>query len=329
MAQTRSSYAYNPDVSMRKWHQKWINPVISLQNAPPTSHGTPAPTKEDGEVGQAGFKILAWIPMDEDEDVTEEMLQEEVDWWSKPGAPLRPELRPQVVAPAVPVVVEQANQQDDVMHIDAPNGTSSTTNGVATDSEAVVELPAEQPAEPSLPKPVSPAAVDTEMPDAPPSPSHLSVKQASASPSALQPSPQSTQMKSPQTLSPFPTEPLAAPKSPSKSEHSPAIEPATMEDIIGSSKLSPPSDPLAQAQEVAAGLAIETPAEHAEHDMDPGNRSGVGGGVAGEGIVGGGNEDLHDGDRVDENERTVEEEQIIQESKQDLSTEIVKDSEQE
>jgi hypothetical protein len=45
--------------------------------------------------------------------------------------------------------------------------------------------------------------------------------------------------------------------------------------------------------------------------------------------VGGGNEDLHDGDRVDENERTVEEEQIIQESKQDLSTEIVKDSEQE
>ena len=70
MAQSRPSYAYNPDLPTRKWHQKWITPIISLQNAPPTSHGTPAPTKEDGEFGHAGFKVHAWIPMDEDDDVT-------------------------------------------------------------------------------------------------------------------------------------------------------------------------------------------------------------------------------------------------------------------
>src|SRR5271168_1395560 len=112
MAQTRQSYAYNPDLAARKWHQKWINPIISLQNAPPTSHGTPAPTKEDGEVGHAGFKVHAWIPMDEDEDVTEEQLQQETDWWSKPGAPIRPDLRA-ASQPATIAVIEKVN--DDVM----------------------------------------------------------------------------------------------------------------------------------------------------------------------------------------------------------------------
>ena len=335
MAQNRASYAYNPDVPTRKWHQKWINPVISLQNTPPTSHGTPAPTKEDGEVGHAGFKIRAWIPMDEDEDVTEEKLQEEVDWWSKPGAPLRPELRPQVVAPVAPVVVvEEPSRQDDVMQIDPPNETATTPNLVSTDVPQVGESFAEAPAVVSpmiqSPKPPSPALVDTDMPDAQPSPSHLSTKQTSASPSAIQPSPQSAHIISSPTLTPQPTETLEVPKSPSKSDHSPAIYAATMADILDSSKYSPPSDPLAQAQEVAAGLAIETPGEHAEHDMDPGNRSGAGGGIAGEGIVGGGNEDLHDGEGVVDDgiskERT-EEEMIIQETKRDLSTEIVKDSE--
>src|SRR5271156_4509497 len=115
MAQSRPSYAYNPDLPVRKWHQKWINPIISLQNTPPASHGTPAPTKEDGEFGKAGFKVRAWIPMDEDEDLTQEPLQQETDWWSKPGAPIRPELREKVNALAHPAVVDVSKSEPEVM----------------------------------------------------------------------------------------------------------------------------------------------------------------------------------------------------------------------
>src|SRR5271156_875970 len=110
MAQTRQTYVFNPDIPTRKWHQKWMNPMISLQNAPPTSHGTPAPTKEDGEIGHAGFKVYTWIPLDEDEEISDEKLAEEVDWWSFPGAPVRPEVREQMrmqsVVPTVQVVEE-------------------------------------------------------------------------------------------------------------------------------------------------------------------------------------------------------------------------------
>ena len=105
-----------------------------------------------------------------------------------------------------------------------------------------------------------------------------------------------------------------------------------MEDILGTSKESPPSDPLAQANEVAAGLAIESPREHAEYSMDAGSISGVGGGIIGEGVIGGGTEDLGDiGDVHEEamkKERTSEEEKILGETK-DLDTEIVQDDVQE
>jgi hypothetical protein len=107
-----------------------------------------------------------------------------------------------------------------------------------------------------------------------------------------------------------------------------------MEDIFPQSKPSPPSDPLAQANEVAAGLAIETPMEQAEHATDAGAISGAGGGIAGEGIVGAGTEDLRDEEmeegQVEEVEnvepRTEEEEKILEETRKDMDTEIVKDS---
>src|SRR5271170_4123300 len=134
MAQTRQSYSFNPDIPIRKWHQKWMNPRISLQNAPPTSHGTPAPTKEDGEFGHAGFKIYSWIPLDEDEDVTEEALQQEVDWWSKPGAPVRPELREAVKESEVVAIEKEEGigEEGDVMQIDGPVEIVET-NGVGKD----------------------------------------------------------------------------------------------------------------------------------------------------------------------------------------------------
>src|SRR3981189_706590 len=146
------SYAYNPDLPARKWHQKWINPIISLQNAPPSSHGTPAPTKEDGEVGTAGFKIRTWIPLDDDEDVTEEMLTQEVDWWSKPGAPMRPEVRSSMemarLAAATPMIedTQTSVEQDDVMEVEPskevvpPAEDEKSTNEEPmeiTDTEAV------------------------------------------------------------------------------------------------------------------------------------------------------------------------------------------------
>src|SRR6202022_549024 len=176
----RSPYSYNPDLPSRKWHQKWFNPIISLQNAPPTSHGTPAPTKVEGDVGQAGFQIRGWIPMDEDDDVTDEMLQEENDWWSKPGAPLRPELRASARATSsVPVAEAEKVVELDVMQIDPPNETASGMNGSSTSVESPVLL---QPV-PVLAVPTSPARlprsplsqqIDTEMPDAAFSPVNLS-----------------------------------------------------------------------------------------------------------------------------------------------------------
>jgi hypothetical protein len=340
MAQSRQSYVYNPDIATRKWHQKWINPIISLQNAPPTSHGTPAPTKEDGEVGHAGCKVYSWVPMDEDEDVTEETLQQEIDWWSKPGAPKRPELRAQTssVTPVVPT----EKGDEDVMQIDPPEETAKTDgamDGTSTDDGPPPAAPTIAPTEsspvavtstPVAPKPQSPAQqADTEMTNGHLSPVHFSTV-PELSPSSSKHSPANLQHKPPSPLPPpQATESISAPKSPLKSLVSP--EPTTMEDILGESKLSPPSDPLVQAQEVAAGLAIETPTEHSQHAMDAGNLSGVGSGIAGDGIVGGGNEDLGDTEEVAgvEGQRTNEEEQILNETTTDLDTELVKDDMQE
>ena len=330
MAQTRPSYAYNPDLPIRKWHQKWINPVISLQNAPPATHGTPAPTKEDGEAAPAGFKIRTWIPLDEDDDVTDEMLQQEVDWWNKPGAPLRLELRAtRVEQPAsltsgtMDVDAEKEKEAQDVLMPDAPSTPAPMTNGVA--ESASTELPAadiavEQagspvPAQP--PNVPSPRRADTEMIDAEPSPVHLStVRSISTSPVRL--SPQPPKEPSPPTTTREAKSPLSQPV-----EALP-VEGPTIDDILPPSKPSP-SDPLAQAQEVAAGLAPELSAEHAEHVSDPGNLSGVGGGIAGEGIAGSGDTDMPGTETTKGDKgRTEEEQQIIEQSKEDLETDIIK-----
>jgi hypothetical protein len=358
MASNRPSFSYNPDLPSRKWHQKWFSPIISLQNAPPTSHGTPAPTKEQGEVGQAGFQIRAWIPMDEDDDVTDEMLEQETDWWSKPGAPMRPELRAARASSSIPATVEKPTE-DDVMMIDPPSETVPAINGVSENVEPVVVPSASvSPVMMLSPKAPSPLhQIDTEMPDAQLSPVHLSTVPELMQSTAHQISPQSIHLKSPSPLpqqshfkspSPLPTEstqlkpvsPLEPqsndfalpPESPSKPEPSHPAEQATIADILAPSKPSPPADPLAQAAEVAAGLAIETPMEHAEHAQDAGNLSGAGGGIAGEGIVGGINEDLRDVEEIGGGgvtERTAEDEAILQESRRDLETEVVKGVEQE
>ena len=309
-----------------------MNPLISLQNAPPTSHGTPAPTKEDGEFGHAGFKVYSWIPLDEDEDVSDEKLMEEVDWWSLPGAPMRPEVREQMrMQSVVPVHVVQEDKED-VMEIDGPMGKEM--NGV--DGEDVVEMEVEEVVmSPVVSAKEAPPAVvpvvETEMTDAL-SPVHLAA--VPASPPSLHPSPPVTNPKSPSPLPPPPVEPLERAKSPTKSPIPPPPEPTTMEDIFPQSKPSPPSDPLAQANEVAAGLAIETPMEQAEHATDAGAISGAGGGIAGEGIVGAGTEDLRD-EEMEEGQveemgnvelRTEEEESILEETRRDMDNEIVKDS---
>ena len=104
-----------------------------------------------------------------------------------------------------------------------------------------------------------------------------------------------------------------------------------MGDIVGASKGTPPSDPLAQAREVAVGLIIETPAEQPEHMMDAGSISGIGGGIAGEGIVGGETEDIGDTREVHDegmNEERTSEEKLGKETK-DLDSEMVKDDVQE
>jgi hypothetical protein len=334
MTQSRSSYTYNPDIPTRKWHKKWINPMISLQNAPPTSHGTPAPTKEDGEIGHAGFRVHAWIPLDEDDDVPEEKLQEDIDWWGKPGAPKRPEARA-ATASVAPVVEEtQKDGEEDVMQIDRPN-EPTTTNKESTDvapaavepaEPAVVAIISPTMASPTIvsPKPLSPQQqMDTEMLDAPLSPVHISPVPEPL-PSLRHPSPPIVRIQSP---SPYPPEPLEATalESPPKSS-----EPTIMEDIVGSSKQTPPSDPLTQAREVAVGLIIETPAEQAEHMMDAGSISGIDGGIAGEGIVSSGTEDL--GDTREVHNEGMNEERTSEkpgEETKDLESEMVKDDVQE
>lgn len=307
--------------------------MISLQNAPPTSHGTPAPTKEDGEIGHAGFRVYAWVPMDEDEDVTDEMLQEEIDWWAKPGAPKRPEARASIVNVA-PVAEEKKNREEDVMEIDPPNEPITTKNGESTDVAPTAVSPVTPPvattispamASPAIalptvvsPKPPSPPQQrDTEMLDAQVSPVPLPIFPGS-SPSPIRPSPPTFLIQSPspqphQLLEPAPLQ------SPSRSS-----EPTMMEDILGPSRESPPSDPISQAKEVAAGLAIETPTEQAEHIMDAGIISGVGGGIAGEGIVGGGSEDL--GDTWEVHDEAMNEERTSEETKKDLDSDIVEDN---
>lgn len=332
MAQTRPSYAYNPDLPVRKWHQKWMNPVISLQNAPPATHGTPAPTKEDGEAAPAGFTIRAWIPLDVDDDVTDEMLQQEVDWWNKPGAPLRPELRAtQVEQPAssttgpMDVDTEKEKEAEDVLMHDAPNTPAPMTNGVAEPASTeppAVDMAVEQATSPVLAPPpnvLSPRRADTEMIDAEPSPVHLStIRSRSTSPVRLSPRP--PKEPSPPTTTRDAKSPFSQPV-----EAIP-VERPTIDDILPPSKPSP-SDPLAQAEEVAAGLAPELHAEHVEHVSDPGNLSGVGGGIAGEGIAGGRDTDIPNTETAKEDKgRTEEEQQIIEQSREDLVTDIVKDT---
>jgi hypothetical protein len=338
MSQARSSYAYNPDLPIRKWHQKTLNPTISLQNAPPASHGTPAPTKEDGEFGRAGFAVRAWVPVDEDEDVpVEELVQEdEVDWWEKPGAPVKGEAVPvvPVVVPDAPTVVEEQmdvftdvftdgvvnGNGEDVMHIDAPAEVEKVevTNTlelptilsppapIPTHTPVSVASPAVPPVEsPHEPPPQSIPQEDTEMTEAPLSPVHLTNV----------PSPVPSPVHSPKSA------PAAA-----DPQKSPSLPPATIAEILGEPARSPPADPVAQAQEVAGGFTLESPREHAQHLGDPGNLSGVGGGIAGEGIVGGGDEDygpsVEEG-RVGAEGGTVEEQRILEQSVEDLDTEVV------
>jgi len=328
MAQSRPQYVYNPDLPVRKWHQKWIHPLISLQNAPPTSHGTPAPTKEDGEVGHAGFKIRTWIPMDEDEDVSEETLQQEVDWWNKPGAPVRPEISASSEMPkanSVPPVVLLEKTDDEAMQIDQPAEDAPTENGVAKHVEHVAAVsPTSEP--PKQPSP--PGTLDTEMPDAqlspaPPSP----VSPLLSSPQVHISSPQA-QHKSPPPLLAQTTDSVESQKSPSNPAISPATNPTEMEDIL-QSKPSPPSDPFAQENEAEPGLPIETVTEEIEQATDPANVIHASDEIAGDGIAGAGTEDL---DVITEiareravEPRTEEEEKVLEEFKEDFDTEIVKE----
>jgi hypothetical protein len=346
MATTRPSYAYNPDLPIRKWHQKWINPIISLQNAPPATHGTPAPTKEDGDFAAAGFKVRAWIPLDEDDDVTEEMLQQEVDWWTKPGAPLKPELREaqqaQRAASSVlmDVSAHQNDEAEDVVMTDAPTQPAPKTNGVmdseTTASAAEGQMDSVQSHGRASPKPVSPAPVDQEMIDAEPSPVHLT-NVHSTSPSPVKPSPKSSTVTSPlatpmdvTSILPQPSNPTTAHSPDDTIPAEPTTELSAIDDILPPSKPSP-SDPVAQAEEVAGGLALESPEQRAENVTDPGNLSGVGGGIAGEGIAGGRDTDLPDTEETKEEKeeegRAEEEQKIIDASKEDMDTEIIKDPE--
>lgn len=257
--------------------------------------------------------------MDEDEDVTEEVLTQEVDWWSKPGAPMRPEVRSSMemsrqAAESTPSMgdVQKATEQEDVMEVE-PIKEGAPSEGEETSNEEPMDVTVtETTTAPEPTKSLSPAQADTDMPDAQPSPVHLSATQASMSPSIGARSPQSPLSQRPKTPSP---------------KEDPAIsEPATIADLLTPSKASPPSNPLAQAEEVAAGLAIETPSEQVENSMDPGSLSGAGGGIAGEGIAGSGTVDLGDLEEPGvAEERTSEEEKILEESKNDLDMEVVED----
>ena len=286
-------------------------------------------------MGHAGFKIYTWIPLDEDEDVSDEKLQEERDWWSLPGAPERPQVREQMriqsVVPELPVVEEK---DADLMEVDGPAKDANEINAetdipVTAKEESVTGPAAVSPVALNVPA-LAALPVDTEMTDA------LSPVQSdqvpAPSPSSLLPSAPETHPKSPSPFHPPPTDPLESAKSPSKSPIPHPKEPTTMEDIFPSSKPSPPSDPLAQAKEVAVGLAIETPMERAEHAHDAGAISGLGGGIAGEGIVGAGAEDLRDEEGEVEKgteEMRTEEETILEETKTDKDIEIVMDTAQE
>jgi hypothetical protein len=253
--------------------------------------------------------------MDEDEDVTEEMLTQEVDWWSKPGAPIRPELRSSMemarAAASTPIVesTQKAAEQDDVMEIEPTTEVPQTTDENPTNEEPMDVT--ETATEPVASELASPPAADTDMPDAQPSPVRPTDIQTAKSPSIGARSAQS---------------PLTNAKSPTPKEEAAVSEPATIADLLASAKSSPPSNPLAQAEEVAAGLAIETPSEQVENSMDPGSLSGAGGGIAGEGIVGSGSMDLGDSEEPNlPEERTGEEEKILEESKKDLEMEVVND----
>jgi len=370
MAQTRSPYMYNPDLPIRKWHQKTLHPTISLQNAPPTSHGTPAPTKEDGEFGRAGFTIRTWVPVDEDEDVSvEESADQEkqIDWWAKPGAPVRPEVKAAAVTPATAMVVDDVppvvpegtgertgvengiinapGHEDDVMQIDAPPVTENMETmhpqelllpailpsaAIPTHTPvSVVSPPSEpmectQPMAPSPPNPASPQPVqheDIDMTEAHAPPAHLT--NAPGSPAPPQPILASPRPP-PHSKSPTPMSATAA----ADPQNSPPLPPSTMDELLGPAKESPPSDPVGQANEVALGLAIESPREHLEHLTDPGNLSGTGGGIAGDGIVGGGDQDYgppeEDSRIVGEGVRTIQEQEILEQSVNDLDTEDVR-----
>ena len=306
--------------------------MISLQNAPPTSHGTPAPTKEDGEIGRAGFRVHAWIPMDEDEDVTDEMLQEEVDWWSKPGAPVRPELR--TAKPSSVTVGEDIQKgDDDIMQIDRPNEapmmTTMTTTRSAdgTNAPAPVRSPVGILAKSTSPAVLSPAVISPAMasPKALPLPPQIDTEMTDA---PLSPAPAfSTLLSSPPTFqakSPTPVPQTTSPaKSPAKSSKL-----APMEDLLDNSKASPPYDPFTQADEIAAVPAMEMATEQVELSTDIENSSGIGDEIVSQGIFGGGAVDL--GDAQEEakravGERTSKEEELMEETKENLDTEVVMD----
>jgi len=369
MAQTRSSYTYNPDLPVRKWHQKTLQPTISLQNAPPASHGTPAPTKEDGEFGRAGFTIRTWVPVDEDEDVSVEELAEQekqIDWWAKPGAPARPEVQAAVVTPAtvmavddVPPVVAEGNgepteaengivngsgHEEDFMQIDAPTVAENVETmhtqeqllaaippsaAIPTHTPVSVVSPPSAPMEstqaipPSPLNQISPQPVqhdDISMTEAAPSPVQVTNAQgSSASPQPMLTSPG----PAPLPESPAPTSTAAA----ADPQNLPPHSPSPMHELVGPAKESPPPDPIGQANEVGAGLAMESPREQVEHITDSGNLSGAGGEIAGEGIVGGGDLDSsskeEDGRVVGEGEEQLRDMGSLERSVNDLDTEVV------
>ena len=132
------------------------------------------------------------------------------------------------------------------------------------------------------------------------------------------------------SILPRPSNPTTAHSPDDTTPAEPTTELSAIDDILPPSKPSP-SDPVAQAEEVASGLALESPEQRAENVTDPGNLSGVGGGIAGEGIAGGRETDLPDTEETKEEKeeegRAEEEQKIIDASKEDMDTEIIKDPE--
>jgi len=128
----------------------------------------------------------------------------------------------------------------------------------------------------------------------------------------------------PHSESPTPTS-TAADADP---QNLPPHPPSPTHELVGPTKESPPPDPIGQANEVGAGLAMESPRGQVEHIPDSGNLSGAGGGIAGEGIVDGGDQDCgpreEDSKVVGEGEEPISDVGSLERSVNDLDTEVVR-----